>query len=368
MNLKLTILLSILCIAQFNSPIQKEFEKLYDPVFNADEPGGSVLVKKGDQIIFQKSYGIADIRTKAPITNETIMNTGSISKTFVAYGILILEEEGKLSIEDNLEKYFDFEDKSIGQKVKIKHLLSHTSGLPDARNVRANPEFYMTAKDKANFDPILKVDYLKFEPGEQFEYSNPAFNGLALIIEKVSNQKWQDFIRERIFKPSGMEHSKITDGAYPDQGVAHAYISRKGKYIENDYGEFTTFTAAGNGGVWSTPEDLARYAKALEDHTFISKEGLEKSRTVFSPPNWKDASNPPALGYSWFIREKHFDNNPHGVRIISHTGSQGGFRAFYISIPEKDILYVAIFNRPVSNFQQLMEEGLSILRQNDWAS
>ena len=117
----------------------------------------------------------------------------------------------------------DFKNTEIADRVRIKHLLSHTSGLPDNRNVDENFEFFLSAKDEENFAPVKQADSLNFEPGEKFEYSNPAFNGLALIIEKITGQPWQKFITDSIFIPSGMVNSKITDGPYPQEGVAHGY-------------------------------------------------------------------------------------------------------------------------------------------------
>jgi len=162
-----------------------------------------------------------------------VCNTGSISKTFVSNGILILEEQGLLLLEDEIKKYFDdFDNEQVAGIVKIKHLLSHTSGLSDLRNVRDNFEFYLTAKDKENFEPLKHADSLNFEPGEKFQYSNPAFNGLALIIEKLSKQKWQIFIEDNIFEPAGMTNSKITDGAYPqDCYYARSHTSTCRYYV-----------------------------------------------------------------------------------------------------------------------------------------
>lgn len=346
-----------------NSTLETKLDSLFDPVFSADKPGGSILVMQGDETLFQKSYGLADLNTKEKITENTVFNTGSISKTFVSNGILILEQEGLLSIEDGLNNYFDdFDSEIIAEKVTIKHLLSHSSGLPDLRKVSDNTEFFMTAKDTANFEPLKRTEVLNFEPGEKFEYSNPAFNGLALIIEKLSKQRWQSFIEERIFKVSGMTDSKITDGAYPRDGVAHAYILNDNEYVEYDYGEFPTFAAAGNGGIWSSVLDLAKYEKALKDGSFLNKEIISKSRTIFEPNNWADTVKP-YIGYSWFIGEKALlgTEGVYNTRFVYHTGSQGGFQAFYISIPEKNILYIALFNSPVKEYRQIMSEGIRLI-------
>lgn len=227
-----------------------------DSVFaemKADEPGGSFLVMKDGRILWSGSYGLANIETGKQFTSKTVANIGSISKTVVAYGILILNQQGKLSLDDKIIRYFpDFKNREIAEKVRIIHLLTHTSGIPDSRNVSANREFFLTADDEQNFAPLKLTDSLNFEPGSNWQYSNPAYNGLALIIEQVTGMKWHDFISENILKPAGMKTSTITDGSWPDRGVAHGYRVVNGAWEEYDYGEYPTFNAAGNGGVWNS--------------------------------------------------------------------------------------------------------------------
>ncbi len=337
-----------------------ELNRYFSKEFNTDEPGGAVLVMKGEEIIFTGTYGLADMVTKEKITANTLFNTGSISKTFVSNTILMLAQENKLSLNDSLIKYFpDFKNQAIAKKVKIIHLLTHTSGLPDNRRVHHDSVFLLTAKDLENFAPILLNDSLLFAPGSTYEYSNPAFNGLALIIEKVTGQKWQDVVRERIFKPAGMKSSTITDGPYPETGVAHAYLKTSKGFIEKDYGEEPTFAAAGNGGVWSSVNELAQYEIAHRNAVFLSPEMIERSRTITQFPNWKN-STPPFIGLSWFIEE-----TPDHLKIVSHTGTQGGFYCDYVSIPEKEIVYILLCNTPKPR-DRYRADVLDILKNNNW--
>ena len=277
---------------------------------------------------------------KKPITTKTLFNVGSISKTFVAFGILQLAKENKLSLDDDLYKYFpDFKDSTVARKVKLHHLLTHSSGLPDIRKVQEDSVFYLSAKDEENWAPIKKTDSLEFEPGERFNYSNPAFNALALIIEKVSGMKWQAYIQEKIMKPSDMETSTITDGPHPQSGVSHGYLFDGKKYYEQDYGEEPTFAASGNGGVWSSVDELWKYEKAIQKNVFLDSAWIKRSRTVVGFSNWKD-SLPSFMGLSWFITKTSNEN------MIGHTGSQGGFRADYVWLPDKKIFYVILCNTP----------------------
>ena len=315
-------------------------DSLFQSYFKPGEPGGAVLVVRDDKVIFERGYGIADVHTKEAITTRTLFNVGSITKTFVAYGILNLAKEGKLSLDDDLYKYFpDFKNPAIAKKVKLYHLLTHTSGIPDSRPVTEQREFYLTAKDEENFAPLKQTDTLQFEPGTKYRYSNPAFNGLALIIEKVTGKKWQQYIGQLIFQPAGMKTSTITDGPHPESGVSHAYIlNDKKEFQELDYGEEPTFAAAGNGGVWSSVEELWKYEQAIQHHRFLNAEWINKSRTVFPFPNWNDTI-PQRLGLSWFI-------NTDPRLMIGHTGSQGGFISDYCWWPEQKIFYVLLCNIP----------------------
>lgn len=339
-------LLTLLSCSKPAPNIADRLDSLFTAQVKKDGAGVSVLIMKGDSTIFSKSYGLADLNTKEPVTEKTLFNTGSITKTFVMNSILMLRDEGKLSLEDSLIKYFpEFKNKDIARKVKIKHLLTHSSGLPDLRPVSEQTEFYLTADDAQNWAPILQADSLMFEPGSQYQYSNPAFNALALIIEKTSGQPWRTFVAERIFKPSGMTTSTITDGAHPESGVSHGYVWENEKWNELDYGEEPTFCAAGNGGVWSSTEELLKYQRALDAATFMNAASIQESKEPHAG----------FIGWSWFIGK-----TDDGLKTVGHTGTQGGFYADYVTIPEKKIVYIMLANFPIDR-SLLNKEVLRIL-------
>ena len=343
-----------------SSNVPMQLDSLFQSYFKTTEPGGAVLLVKDNKIVYQNGFGVADLQAKNAITTKTLFNTGSISKTFVAYGILKLASEKKLSLEDDLYAYFpDFKNRQIAQKVKLYHLLTHTSGMPDSRWVKEQHDFYLTAKDAENFAPLKQTDTLEFEPGTKYKYSNPAFNGLALVIEKITNMKWQEYINNSIFRKAGMPTSTITDGPHPETGVAHGYIkNKKGKFEELDYGEEPTFAAAGNGGVWSNVEELWKYEQAIQRYLFLNADWIDKSRTVFPYPDWKDTI-PSRLGLSWFITKEM------GQVMIGHTGSQGGFISDYCWLPEKKIFYVLLCNIP-KPIKEIRNKLFILLQQNHW--
>ncbi len=359
-NLHLVLIGLLTFGCQQKPTFEEKIDVLFSESFATDKPGGAVLIMKGEKIIFSKGYGLADLATKEGITTKTLFNTGSISKTFVSNVILDLAREGKLSLNDSLAKYFtDFKNPELAKKVRIHHLLTHTSGLPDNRRVWLDSVFLLSAKDEENFAPVKLNDSLLFEPGSRYEYSNPAFNGLALIIEKVTGRKWQEVVKEKIFIPAGMSTSVITDGAFPEQGVSHAYLKSGDSFIEKDYGEEPTFAAAGNGGVWSSAEELVKYEFAIQKSSFLTKEILDDSREVKNYPNWSSREKP-FIGYSWFI-----DQTTEGYKMIYHTGTQGGFYGDYVSIPEKGIMYVMLCNIPTPQEEKRIPV-LTLLKEYNW--
>jgi CubicO group peptidase (beta-lactamase class C family) len=353
----LLLILIFGCSGNKNKPLPDQINELFSNEFKDDEPGGAVLVIMKGDTVFKKGFGIADLATKEKITPKTLFNVGSITKTFVSNTILLLASDGKLNVNDSLIQYFpSFKNSSIAKKVKLHHLLTHTSGLPDNRWKLHDSVYLLTAKDAENWEPILQNDSLIFEPGSRYEYSNPAFNGLALIIEKIANKKWQDIVNERIFIPANMPTSKITDGPFPQNGVAHGYIKSGDSFIEKDYGEEPTFAAAGNGGVWSSVEELSNYEMALRNGTIMKKDLLAHSRSIMHYFPW-NGNVPPFIGFSWFISQTQ-----DSVKIVSHTGSQGGFYADFVSIPEKGFLYVVLCNRkfPRKEFREKILEMIGV--------
>ncbi|MBC7948876.1 MAG: serine hydrolase [Chitinophagaceae bacterium] len=349
------LFLLVPCIARAQ-PSQKtsmRLDKIFRSYFHDSEPGGAVLIARDGKVIYEGAFGVADIGMKAAITPQTLFNTGSISKTFVAYGILHLAARNRLSLDDELYKYFpDFRDTAIARKVKLHHLLTHTSGLPDSRKVGEERAFYLVAKDAENFAPLKETTNLLFEPGTRYKYSNPAFNGLALIIEMVSGMKWQNYIRDSIFIPAGMLTSTITDGPHPESGVSHGYVKNKeGQFEELDYGEEPTFAAAGNGGVWSSVQELWKYEQAIQKNIFLTEEWTKKSRTVFPYRGWMDET-PSRLGLSWFLTREL------NMEMKGHTGSQGGFISDYLWLPEKKLFYVLLCNipRPINEIRAAVLE------------
>ena len=318
-------------------------------LFNADEPGAAVLVMIGDSVVFDRGYGIADMETRTRIEGNTFFNIASVSKQFTAVAIMQLQEEGKLSIDDPVSKYFPDFEAGFWQDITLKNLMAHSSGIPDARNY--------TREEKINGDEALSVAYMDtlsfvhFAPGTTYEYINPTFVLLGYIVEKVAGQPFTEYVQEHIFKPANMEHTLYFDRNHQDdiRHMAHGYayvdeIPRS--WVEYDFGEETFFATRPDGGIYTSTHEFAEWERALRNAVILSKESLEEAQsphTLVSGSTWSDYQNRPNTyyGYGWFIEPATDSSN----KVIYHTGDNGGFKILAARYPESDALVLVFANR-----------------------
>lgn len=282
---------------------------------------GVILVAKGDEILLNKGYGMADYQKKLPNTPESVFAIGSITKSFTAACIMQLQEKGMLNVNDPVSKYID--GNSRGDDITIHHLLTHTSGLP--RDGKYSGTLEVPLEENVSY--ISKYTLL-FEPGEDHMYSNAGYQLLAAIIEKVSGKSYSDYINENIFVPLGMDTSRCgVDASYADD-QSIGYKIETGEPVRQSIYNFSCITGSGN--IYSTAEDLYKYDRGLYDK-LLTEESLSK---IFSPQfgNWKNG-----YGYGWEITERN------GHKKISHGGNigGGGYVSLMIKYPEDD--YVLIF-------------------------
>jgi CubicO group peptidase (beta-lactamase class C family) len=306
-----------------------------------NNPGGSIHIEQGNQLLYTHSFGVSNIESEIKFSPGTVSNMGAISKVFIAYSILILQEQGKLSIEDSLFKYLPrIKNSDIAKKVRIRHLLMHTSGFKDLPAAQGDSVFALTMTDEQNFDLVKYSNKLAFEPGSNNAYSDQAFSALVLILEKVSNQKWHEFIQQYIFAPSGMTFSKFSEGGIENTGVAHGYAHQKGSYTEYDQLECPKFYTATNAGVWSNIEDLRKFMYALKYCIFLKCETIKLSEQILLANNWY-SPHPPIHGLCWFM--DHSRLNGQDI-YFDYSGQQGGYRSHIIYFPEKDLTIIWMSN------------------------
>lgn len=360
-----SILASILII-NASSP-QEQIDKIMKTRYEINTPGAAIMILKGDSILMEKYYGIADIETKEPISADTRFNIASISKQFTVVGALRLVEQGKISLDMPLGTQFPQYCNPFWNDIKLWHLMSHTSGLPDSRD-RSNKDKCIFATDSTSMSYFPSIKELRFSPGEYYDYKNPTFLLIAQIIEKHEGLKFIDYQEQYIFTPLGMTSTTYFNPTFTPEHTAHGYINTNasslsstdndtaGKTIEisnnntliwqeYDYGEETFFATRPDGGIYSTIRDLARWEKGLRENKIISDSLLNIAYTphiTVSGSKWSSYQNRPNTyyGLGWFI-----DKTPGFPTKIYHTGDNGGFQAYLAKYPEKEITIIILENR-----------------------
>ena len=286
---------------------------------------GSALVARGTEVLFAKGYGLASVEHQVPNTPQTKFRLGSITKQFTAMAILILQEQGKLSVDDLVTKHVDGCPEAW-KDVTIHHLLTHTSGIPSFTSLPGyGASMPLSSSPKLTLDRVRDMP-LEFTPGEKFVYSNSGYVLLGQIIEKVSGKPYEKFLPEVIFEPLGMKDTGY-DFAAPIIPHRAAGYRRIGDQLANAaYLDMTIPHAAG--ALYSTALDLHRWSVALDEGKLISSGAYEKMFTPFKE----------TYGYGWFI-DKQF-----GRKRIGHGGGINGFSTYIGRIPDEKLCVVVLSN------------------------
>ncbi|MCB2230423.1 serine hydrolase [bacterium] len=288
---------------------------------------GAVLVAKDGKVIFENGYGWASVQFDVPNTAQTRYLIGSVTKNFTAAAILQLEEQGKLSVDDPISKYLDQFPPEIGDKVTIHHLLTHTSGVhsfTDIADVMARRSMAMTPEEILGTFSHLPLD---FEPGSDWKYSNSGYFLLGLIIEKVSDQSYEDYLQEHILGPAGMTNSGYYHGDRIVDKMANGYSIDPDRNLINApcIDMSLPFSA---GALYSTVGDLYLWDRALTTDRILSEASKKK---MFTPVKNE-------YGYGWGITTAV--DHP----VIQHTGGIDGYSSILQRFYEDDACIVVLTN------------------------
>ena len=345
--------------------VAQKLDSLFTARYGENTPGGTVLIMKGEDVIFEKSYGVANYATDLKIDANTFFNIASVSKQFTAMAILKLHQEGKLSIEDNVKKYFPEFKAEFFERIQIKHLLSQCSGLPDDRP-RDDRNFVLTATDMQSIEFFKELDYLNFEPGTNYEYQNPTFQLCYSIIEKVSGKSFEEYMKENIFDPSGMTETLYFQADREIPRMAHGYIpenEEKTEWKEYDYGEESFFGTKADGGIYTSINEFVKWEKALRNNTILAdslQQVAHSAITTVSGSTFSSYQNRPhtSYGYGWFIEEV-----PGWPKKVYHTGDNGGFQIYAGRFPEKEVLVLVFENRNDNSRWNMVKEIDAVLKE-----
>jgi CubicO group peptidase (beta-lactamase class C family) len=308
-------------------------------------PGAAVLVTEHGRVIYGRGFGVADLNSHAKITPATNFRLASVSKQFTAMSIMLLVHDGKLRYEDRLTQIFpDFPE--YGKAITVRELLQHTSGLKDYEDLmlpvdpRA-PVQQVQIQDAGVLDLLKRESAGKFLPGTQWEYSNSGYVLLGLIVQKVSGKPYPEFLHERIFQPLGMRNT-IAYVRGMNQVVNRAFGHSRENGIWKQTDQSPTSATLGDGGIYSSLEDLAMWDKALRDHTLLSVAEMQPALTPVKVPDGK-VTEPDgaaaAYGFGWFL-------NPYkGNQRIWHYGETMGFRTAIQRFAKDDLTIIVLCNR-----------------------
>jgi CubicO group peptidase (beta-lactamase class C family) len=299
--------------------------------------GLACLVIKDGKKLTQFYAGRANLEWPSRVDAATVFEIGSVSKQFAAASILLLAEDGKLSIEDNISKFFT-NAPAAWKDIKIRHLLSHTSGIHNYDGLEGYElRQHLT---QAQFIERLAALPLDFAPGMDWKYSNSGFNLLGYIVENVSGQSYWDFLQKRIFTPMQMTHTTRRDPWLVIPHRAAGYAFTNGVYSARDY-DLTDLFAAG--AIVSTVDDLAKWDAALIGNKLLNESSRQQWWTPAKLNNGKDLEHerheqPGSYGFAWFI------STVNGHRNIGHTGITSGFSAANEFYPDDDLTIIILSN------------------------
>ena len=299
-------------------------------------PALSMAVLRQGKALKSDAYGYADLEHQIIATRNTVYQLQSITKSFTATAIMMLVEDNRLSVSDKIGKYLQALPESW-ESITIAHLLSHTSGIKDFIN---EPAVDLT-KDLEPQDVIRSLEKLplNFEVGERYAYSNTGYHLLGMIIEKITGDTWQNFLREKIFKPLGMKNTDVNSAECKLRNRALGYAWRDGKMEKGRFVAPTILGYAG-GGILSTVVDLAKWDHALSTDKLISRSTLEQ---MWTPAKLRDGSKID-YGFGWGVNEYL------GVPMVHHGGAHmTGFKTHFAKFPKEELTVVVLCNQRQAN-------------------
>jgi CubicO group peptidase (beta-lactamase class C family) len=328
----LAIQIIAICTAQAQTDTTKQIDNIFSSWNNAT-PGGSILVARGEKIIYHKAFGLADLEHNTPNTTETVFESGSVAKQFVAASVLLLASEGKLSMQDDVRKYIP-ELPQYNATITIQHLMNHTSGIKDwgsLYSVTGWPRATRVYTQELALDIICKQNSLNFTPGAEYSYSNSNYVLLAFIVERLSKQSFSDFTRTKFYEPLQMTNTKWRYNfkeVIKNRAIAYA------KYKDNWYQDMPFENVHGPGGMLTITSDLFKWNQLLVKKN-VGNDVFASSRVQHGVLN-----NGNEIVYSGGVSVGIFN----GTQEVSHSGATAGYRAWLAYYPEKKLSVVILSN------------------------
>ena len=345
------------------NPLAMSIDSVVRSVADTATFNGNVLVSKGGKIIYQKSFGYANFDTKALLNDSSVFELASVSKQFTAMCIMILQERGKLNYSDDVRKYIP---ELPYQGMTIRHLLTHTSGIPDYMDLFSKDWNLSDIAFNKDVIELLakKKPAILFKPGEKWEYSNTAFVLLASLIERVSGMAFGEFLAQNIFTPLDMQHSRTYNTRrskreiIPNYAYGFVYHDSLKRFILPDSVKELSFVITldgiqGDGIVNTTTGDLFKWDQALYTEKLVKHATLEEAFT----PSKLNNDSIARYGFGWGISGDSVSG-----KIVSHGGGWPGYNTFIVRYLDKNNCIIVLSNNGGFGLQTLRKKLAELMK------
>jgi CubicO group peptidase (beta-lactamase class C family) len=300
--------------------------------------GLSLVVNKDGQIALAKGFGLANVELQVPVKPETVFQSGSVGKQFTATAVMMLVEEGKIGLDDRVNKYLTNAPKAW-ENIRVRHLLTHTSGLGDY------PKEFDFRSDYTEDELLMRLmkTPLAFQPGEKWSYSNVGYLTLGILIGKVTGHFYGEFLKDRIFNPLGMTTARIISEAdiVPNRAAGYRLVNGE---LKNQDWVSPTMNSTADGSLYLTVYDMAKWDAALYGEKLIKKTSLDQ---MWTPVTLNTGKTQP-YGFGWFVVDVR------GHRLIHHGGAWQGFQCGIQRFVDDKLTVIAFDNLAGSNLEKII--------------
>jgi CubicO group peptidase (beta-lactamase class C family) len=337
-----------------NSAVDNIFAEWNKP----DVPGCAIGIIRNGELIYAKGYGIGDLEHNITLMPSSVFYLGSVSKQFVTFSILLLEEQGKLNLDDEIQKFLpDFP--VYESPLTIRHFIHHTSGVRDYLTLMylMGSNYLDHIEDDEVYELIKRQSALNFSPGEKYLYSNSCYFMLAMIVEKAAGQSLKVFADENIFRPLGMHHTMFYDdntGIIKNRVFSYAKDADENKF--NNL--IMRFDLVGSGGVYSNIEDLFLW----DQNFYNNKLGKGGPEIIQKMHEEGLLNNGESSGYAFALNIGTYK----GLKTVNHGGSLAGYRSFLLRFPEQQFSVIILANRSDANPSEMAFQMADLFLQDDY--
>lgn len=314
----------------YSQSLESKIDSLLQTTFTPKGPGAVFLVAKDGKAIYQKAFGMANLELEVPMTHDNVFEIGSMTKQFTAISILILMEQGKLQLDDEITKFIPGYP-TQGKTITVHHLLTHTSGIKSFTSMKS-----LRAIERQDLTPTELIDFFKnepmdFDPGQKYKYNNSGYVILGNIIEVISGDSYADFIEKNIFAKLDMKSSQYASYSEVIKNRAYGY-HQKDEYVNKNFVSLSLPYASGS--LMSTADDMLKWNEAIKNNILLKSETTTKAFENYSLSNGEKID----YGYGWNVKTLEESLS------YEHGGSIFGFKSMGVYLPKEDIYVIGLSN------------------------